>query len=883
MKYSLFLKNDYDIKPPNVFHETLADVETKDEIEQNLKNASQNDIGRILSNLTTSIEGLSPKEVSKRIDYYGFNEVVAQERKPFLIQFLLTFNNPLTLLLSFLVLISFITGDMRTAIVVSMMILISVLLKFVQETQAFNAAEKLKKMVRTTSAVIRKGEIREVGLKKIVPGDIISLSAGDMIPADVRLIRSKDLFINQSLLTGEAIPVEKHAETQTKGSSVLELTNICFSGTNVESGMATAVVLTTGVNTYFGNLAESIVGQRERTSFDKGVDQFTWLMIRFMLIMAPSVFLINGFIKHNWWEAFLFSISVAVGLTPEMLPAIVAINLSKGAISLSKKKVIVKRLNSIQNFGAIDILCTDKTGTLTQNKVAVIKNINIKEEDDEKVRLFGYLNSLYQTGFRNLLDSAILAFSEQKNMHAFTRDQFTRIDEIPFDFLRKRLSVVIEDEKNKHMIVCKGAVEEVVSLCNTYEIHGTKHALTVQTKKTIQEISRKYAEDGYRVIAIASRQIDDKKKRYDKADEHHMSFVGFITFLDPPKESARRAIAELQKNGITVKVLTGDNELVTKKICSEVDLANSGILLGGQIEKMSDEELQKVIDKTTIFAKLSPEHKKRIVKALQKEHHVVGFLGDGINDAPALRSADVGISVNSAVDIAKESADMILLESSLQVLSDGVIEGRRVFGNILKYIKMGASSNFGNMFSVIGASIFVPFLPMAPLQVLTNNLLYDVSQTAIPSDTVDDEYLTEPRKWDIGKITRFMTFIGPVSSVFDYLTFFMMLFVFNAWNKPQLFQTGWFVESLLTQTLIVHVIRSKKIAFIQTWASKPLFATTLVVMFTGIALTLSPLASAFGFVTLPLLYWPLLILMLTSYVLLTQIVKAWYSKKYGYY
>ncbi len=883
MKYSLFLKNDYDIQPPNVFHETLADVETKDEIEQNLKNASQNDIGRIFTNLATSIEGLSIKEVSKRIDYYGFNEVVAQERKPFIIQFLLTFNNPLTLLLSLLVLISFATGDMRTAIVVTIMILISVLLKFVQETQAFNAAEKLKKMVRTTCAVIRKGEVREVGLKKIVPGDIISLSAGDMIPADVRLIRSKDLFINQSLLTGEALPIEKHAEIQTKNNDVLELTNICFSGTNVESGMATAVVLATGVNTYFGNLAESIVGQREKTSFDKGVDQFTWLMIRFMLVMAPSVFLINGFIKHNWWEAFLFSISVAVGLTPEMLPAIVAINLSKGAISLSKKKVIVKRLNSIQNFGAIDILCTDKTGTLTQNKVAVIKNINIKEEDDEKVRLFGYLNSLYQTGFRNLLDSAILAFSEQKNMHAFTRNQFTRIDEIPFDFLRKRLSVVIEDEKNRHIIVCKGAVEEVANLCNTYELHGVKHALTAQTKKTIQEISRKYAEDGYRVIAIASRQIDDKKKRYDKADEHHMSFIGFITFLDPPKESARRAIAELQKNGITVKVLTGDNELVTKKICSEVELSNSGILIGSQIEKMNDEELQKVIDKTTIFAKLSPEHKKRIVKALQKEHHVVGFLGDGINDAPALRSADVGISVNSAVDIAKESADMILLESSLQVLSDGVIEGRRVFGNILKYIKMGASSNFGNMFSVIGASIFVPFLPMAPLQVLTNNLLYDISQTAIPSDTVDDEYLMEPRKWDIGKITRFMTFIGPVSSVFDYLTFFMMLFIFNAWNKPQLFQTGWFVESLLTQTLIVHVIRSKKIAFIQTWASKPLFATTLVVMFTGIALTLSPLASAFGFVTLPVLYWPLLILMLTSYVLLTQIVKTWYSKKYGYY
>lgn len=845
--------------------------------------ASSSEIENVISQLSTSLNGLDNKEVTKRIKIFGLNDVAPRKHESLILRFILTFNNPLILLLLFLVLFSFITKDVRTGIVVSIMILISVFLKFIQETQAYNAEEKLKKMVRTTCTVIREGITKEVGLTKIVPGDIVSLSAGDMIPADLRLLKSKDLFINQSLLTGEAIPVEKHVDTESKDKNILEFGNVCFAGTNVESGIATAVVVTTGINTYFGTIAQSISGQREKTSFDKGVDRFTWLMIRFMLIMAPTVIIINGFTKHNWWEAFLFGISIAVGLTPEMLPAMVAINLSKGAISLSKKKVIVKRLNAIQNFGAIDVLCTDKTGTLTENKVTVIKNINIEEKDDEKVELYGYLNSLYQTGFKNLLDSAILTFSEKKNMHAATRNRFTRIDEIPFDFLRKRLSIIVKDEKNEHILICKGTVDEVLKLCDTYELYNTKHTLSENIKKKTLEISTKYAADGYRVIAVASKQLNDLKKRYDKNEEQNLTFIGFITFLDPPKASAKIAISELQSRGIQVKVLTGDNELVTKKICSEVGLPILGILLGPAIESLSDADLEKVIDNTTIFAKLSPDNKKRVVLALQRKNHVVGFLGDGINDAPALRAADVGISVDGAVDIAKESADMILLESSLQVLSNGVIEGRQVFGNILKYVKMGASSNFGNMFSVIGASIFVPFLPMAPLQVLTNNLLYDISQTTIPSDTVDQEFLEKPRRWNMVDITRFMICIGPISSIFDYLTYFMMLFIFKAWNNPGLFQTGWFVESLLTQTLIVHVIRSKKIPFIQTRASIPLIATTITVMVIGIFLTVSPFASSFGFVKLPVFYWPLLILMLISYVLLTQLVKVWYSKKYGYY
>lgn len=885
MKLGLYFKYIYDIQPPNVFKAQVGKIKTKEEIIATLKKYSQASPADTIAHFFSSPEGLSNHEAKRRLEKeFGPNEISREERKSFLVRFLLTFNNPLTLLLSFLVFVSLITGDTRSAIVVFTMILISVLLKFFQEEQAFNSAEKLRSLVKTTCAVIRKGKIRELDLQWVVPGDLIRLSAGDIIPADLRLIQSKDLFINQSLLTGESLPIEKHAiNPEVKDEeNPLESQNLCFAGSNVETGSAVGIVIDTGNNTYFGNLAKSIAGVRVPTSFDKGVDRFTWLMIRFMSFMVPAVFLINGFGKGNWWEAFLFAISVAVGLTPEMLPAIVAINLSQGAVWLSKKKVIVKRLNSIQNFGAMDVLCTDKTGTLTQNNIVLIKHVNLRNEDDQKVFLLAYLNSSNQTGFKNLLDSAILTRSQQKNLTSTIHDTYTKIDEIPFDFQRKRLSIVLKSSKNETTLICKGAVEEMLDVSSYYEDGGTTHKLTAKERKKIVDLTNNYALSGFRVIAVAYKKVSAEKKRYTVHDEQGVTFLGLMTFLDPPKESAKIAIQSLQQHGITVKVLTGDNELVTKKICSEVGLPAHRSLLGSEIEKMSDKELQNAVEEITIFAKLSPDHKKRVVVALQQKNHAVGFLGDGINDAPALRAADVGISVNGAVDIAKESADIILLEMSLRVLADGVLGGRKVFGNIIKYIKMGASSNFGNMFSVLGGSLFLPFLPMAPIQILTNNLLYDISQIGIPTDNVDKEYLEKPRKWNIENIQRFMIFIGPISSIFDYLTFFTMLFIFRAWHAPALFQTGWFVESLLTQTLIVHVIRSQKIPFIQTIASLPMLLTTVSVMIIGVFLTFSPLASFLGFVRLPPLYWPILIAMLFGYIVLTQLVKTWYAKKYGY-
>jgi len=829
-------------------------------------------------------KGLTKEQCKKLLIRYGPNEIIHEKRKPWLIRLLLTFKNPLIILLLGLAVISLVTGDTPTAIIVAVLILISVFLRFSQEEQAYNSAEKLRSMVKTTCAVIHEGKSAEIDVRYVVPGDIVQLSAGDIVPADLRLLISKDLFINQSLLTGEALPIEKHASTpSTKTTNPLEVHNLCFMGTNVESGTAIGIILATGGDTYFGNLAKSIAGERVETNFDKGVDKFTWLMISFMLIMTPLVFLINGIGKGNWWEAFLFAISVAVGLTPDMLPAIVAVNLSKGSMVMSQKKVIVKRLSSIQNFGAMNILCTDKTGTLTANKIALIENLNINGKIDDAILHFAFLNSYYQTGFRNLLDEAVL--HHVKSLHLLTNEKtYEKIDELPFDFKRKRLSIIVQGEKNKRFLVCKGAVEEVSGICTHYELNGKTHVLLKEDKKKLQQLNEEKSREGFRVIAVAYKKISDTKGHYSLKEEEDLTFLGFMTFFDPPKESAAGAIKKLEKYGVSIKVLTGDNELVTRKVCKEVGLpdAEDNVLLGYQIEQMDDETLQQKAETTTIFAKLSPDDKRRIVLALQRTH-VVGFLGDGINDAPALRSADVGISVDSAVDVAKESADIILLELSLLVLADGVIEGRRVFGNIIKYIRMGASSNFGNMFSVLGASLFLPFLPMAPLQIITNNLLYDISQTAIPTDAVDPEYLEKPRKWDIVDIRRFMFFFGPTSSIFDYVTYGVMIFIFHTWtNNVKLFQTGWFVESILTQTLIVHVIRSRKIPFIQTWSSGALFWTTMVIMAIGIYLPFSPFARSLDFVKLPGQYWILLELILLSYVGLTQLVKVWYSRKFGY-
>jgi Mg2+-importing ATPase len=837
----------------------------------------------VLKELGSQWSGLSGEEAASRLQQYGPNEIARARRLSPLMRLLVNFKNPLVILLLGLGVVSFLTGDLRAMVVIFVMVLLGVVLRFYQELRADHAAEELAAMVSNTAMVVRDGKEEEITLGSLVPGDIIRLGAGDMVPADVRMLASKDLFLNQATLTGETMPVEKKADLAPADiQNPLDLPNICFLGSNVESGAGTAVVIHTGNLTYLGSLAASIVEQRVQTSFDKGINRFVWLMIRFIAVMVPAVFLINGFSKQNWLEAFLFAVAVAVGLTPEMLPMIVTVNLSKGALAMSKKKVIVKRLNSIQNFGAIDVLCTDKTGTLTQGKIVLEKYLDIHGNPSDRVLEYGYLNSYHHTGLKNLLDAAILDHENLEDALK-VKEKYTKIDEIPFDFIRKRMSVIVEDTSDLHTLICKGAVEEVLSLCSRVDVDGNATDMLPEFHDQGQKIARDLNGQGFRVIAMAYKEMpgSTNEPTYIVKDESDLILLGFMSFLDPPKDTAKQALDQLHGLQVDVKILTGDNEISTAYICNEVGLPVEKTILGSQIEGMSEAELDEAVNSATVFAKLAPVHKEHIIRALQRKGHVVGFMGDGINDAPALKAADVGISVNSAVDIAKESSDIILLESSLTILGEGVKEGRRVFGNITKYIKMAASSNFGNMFSVVGASAFLPFLPMLPIQVLTNNLLYDLSQTAIPTDEVDADWLVKPRKWTIGNLQRFILFIGPISSIFDYLTFFIMLYVFDSWNNPALFHTGWFVESLFTQTLIIHVIRTHKIPFIQSRASWQLIVTSLVIVAVGAWLTVSPLADTLGFTALPPLYWLLLAGMLIAYVILTQLVKTWFFRKYG--
>jgi len=841
------------------------------------------DTETVLRELESRLDGLSQAEADSWLKQYGLNEIAREKRQSALMRLLSNVKNPLVLLLTALGVLSFLTGDLRTTAVIFVMVVLGVVLRFFQEMRADNAAEKLKAMVSNTATLVRDGKEAEVPLKMLVPGDIIRLAAGDMVPADVRVLSAKDLFLNQAALTGESLPVERKADsTSADVQNPLELPNICFLGSNVESGSATAVVIHTGDKTYFGSLAASIVGQRQLTSFDKGVNRFTWLMIRFIAVMVPAVFLINGLSKHNWLEAFLFAMAVAVGLTPEMLPMIVTVNLSKGALAMARKKVIVKRLNAIQNFGAMNVLCTDKTGTLTQGKIVLEKHLDAHGDPSEKVLQYGYLNSYHHTGLKNLLDEAILDHEElEERLKA--KDKYRKIDEIPFDFVRRRMSVVVEDETGLNTLICKGAVEEVLGLCNRVEVKGEVIEVLPEHDAKRRLLADDLNGQGFRVIALAYKQMPGATDEpvYAVKDESDLILLGFLAFLDPPKDSATEALKRLHNLSVDVKILTGDNEIITAYICKEVGMPVEHLLLGSQIEGMTETALAEAATKTSVFARLAPAHKEHIIRALQSKGHVLGFMGDGINDAPALKAADVGISVDSAVDIAKESSDIILLGNSLLILEQGVLEGRRVFGNIVKYIKMAASSNFGNMFSVVGASAFLPFLPMLPIQVLTNNLLYDFSQTTIPTDEVDADWLTKPRKWEIGGILRFILFIGPISSIFDYLTFFMMLYLFNCWHNPALFHTGWFVESLFTQTLIIHVIRTNKIPFLQSWASWPLILTSIIIVAVGAGLTVSPLAGALGFVPLPPRYWLLLAVILVCYVVLTQLIKTWFYRRFG--
>ncbi len=828
--------------------------------------------------LGSSASGLSSARARERLATYGPNTIAAERQTSWFTMLLSNLRDPLSGLLLVLAVISYFTGDQRSTVLIVVMLVLSVGLRFLQELKADHAAEKLKAMVRTTATVVRGGAALEVPLRALVPGDVVQLSAGDMVPADLRLIESRDLFVNQATLTGEALPVGKHAPAVTdKSLAQFDIPNLCFMGTDVESGTATALVVATAGATYFGGLSLSLQRRDEVTDFDRGVTRFTWLMIRFIAVMVPLVFLINWFGKGDWAQAFLFALAVAVGLTPELLPMIVTVNLSKGALNMSKQKVIVKRLNAIQNFGAMDILCTDKTGTLTEGKVTLIKHVDIEGKENSDVLTYAYLNSFYQTGLRNLLDQAVLAHDTAQAQRV--EHSYQKVDEVPFDFVRRRMSVVVEDGKGKHLLICKGAVEEVLAQSNAVQVAGRTLPLSQLHHQSKQDLVGKLNAQGFRLIALAIRELPPSKRVYSVADEVNLTLVGFLAFLDPAKPTAAQALKDLSRHGVQVKVLTGDNEVVTRKLCSEVGLPITRILLGSEVDKFSDAELEQAAEEATVFDKLEPAHKERVIQALKRRGHVVGFMGDGINDAPALKAADVGISVDSAVDIAKESSDIILLEKSLYVLKDGVREGRKVFGNIDKYIKMTASSNFGNMLSVVGASLFLPFLPMLPIQVIANNLLYDLSQVAIPTDGVDVEYLNRPRPWNLKHLERFILIMGSVSSVFDFATYAILIFLFGAWTGAQaLFHTGWFVESLLSQTLIIHILRTNRLPFFQSRASWPLTITTLAAVAVGVYLPFSPLAQTLSFVPLPGRYWLFMLGVLLLYAAAAQLVKRWFER-----
>jgi len=863
------------------------------EVSQQLVDSAVLESEQVFRKFETSREGLTSKVAAVRRAQMSPNVLAKDQRVAWTTLIWHSVLNPLVILLAVLAAISFATGDARAGTVMTVMIALGVGLKLIQEAKADSAAAKLKAMISVTATVMRDGKPIELPVSQLVHGDVVTLAAGDMIPADVRILGAKDLFVTQGSLTGESYPVEKfEIERNAQTKVAVELTSIAFLGTSVESGSALGVVVATGKETYLGSMAQSLLEQPQTTAFDKGIASFTWLMLRFVLVMVPLVFVINGLTKGNWGEAFFFAIAVAVGLTPEMLPMIVTVCLSKGAIAMSQKKVIVKRLNAIQNLGAMDVLCTDKTGTLTMDRVILERYCDVVLKEDQEVLALAYTNSHFQTGLKNVLDRAILAHTET-HAHANIPD-YRKVDEIPFDFERRIMSVVVRTPDGKDRIISKGAPEAIFPRCKSFELDGEffpmDHLFVQDLVEEFEELSR----DGFRVLAIASKDLDARvdvshlATPYTKQDEAELVLRGYVAFLDPPKGTANQAIKALEGHGVSVKVVTGDNELVARKICKEVGLSTEFVLLGSDVETMDDTQLADVAMKTTLFARVSPSHKQRIIKALQSREHIVGFMGDGINDAPALRTADVGISVDTAVDIAKESADMILLEKSLMVLEAGVIEGRKVFVNIRKYVRMGASSNFGNMFSLLGASIFVPFLPMAPIQILANNLLYDISQTAIPTDNVDEDQIEKPQPWDIKQLTRFIVFVGPCSSIFDYSTFFVMLYLFGCWDvstpalaahSQSLFQTGWFVESLITQTLIIHIIRTNRIPFLQSWASWPLLVMSAVIMIVGIALPSTPIGTYLGFTALPALYWPLLGLSVVGYVLLTQGVKMWLLKR----
>jgi Mg2+-importing ATPase len=871
----------------------------------NSREAARADFKDVFARLRTRSEGLTWAEAQRRLEHFGTNETVAHPVPNGLSLLWRAANNPFNGVLALLGLVSLVASDLKAAVVMSVMVILSTGLRFWQEWKSLVQAESLRRLVRNKVTVLRGNnetmprrapssldyEASDILLEQLVPGDIVLLSAGDMIPGDLLLFESRDLFVTQSALTGEAMPVEKSVAALHEPESILnngvesnplDHPRLLFMGSSVISGAGRAVVLVTGPHTYFGGMASTLIDRRTHTAFDRGVDQVSWLLIRFMLAMVPIVFFINGLSKGQWIDAFFFAVAVAVGLTPEMLPMIVNANLARGALALSRRKIIVKQLNAIQNLGAMDVLCTDKTGTLTQDHVVLMKHVDCRGQNSARVLEHAYLNSFFQTGLKNLLDVAVVEQATEQGLPDLQKS-FKKIDEIPFDFTRRRMSVLLQQASAINVLYCKGAVEEMLQICSQVDEEGHIEPLTPGLREHLKGLRDELNEDGMRVVAVGYRAVNLGVHPFSVVDEDNLIFSGFLTFFDPPKEQVAEALRRLRQQGVSVKILTGDNAVIARKICHDVGLETREVTTGVEIERLSEEALGDLAERTTVFAKLSPVQKSRIVKALKARGHTVGFMGDGINDALALREADVGISVDSAVDIAKEAADIILLEKSLLVLERGVLEGRRTFGNIIKYIKMTASSNFGNVLSVLIASAVLPFLPMLAIQFLVQNLLYDLSQTAIPWDRMDEEFVKRPRQWEARSIATFMLCIGPISSLFDIVTFAILWYVFGASTPANqaLFQSGWFVEGLLTQVLIVHTIRTEKIPFVQSTATWPVLLFTVLIMICGVWLPFSALAPALKLEALPPGYFPWLAVILTAYCVLTQLLKRVYIQRFG--
>jgi Mg2+-importing ATPase len=842
--------------------------------------------------LETTDKGLSSNTAQERLEGSGKNVITTDRKNTTLYRFLNALINPFNIILLIIAAITYFTDvvmairpDYVTVIIIIALVFLSSLVAFIQGERSNSAAESLTKMVSNKAHVWRDGNLSEIPLDEVVTGDLIWLSAGDMIPADVRFLQAKDTFVAQSALTGESQPVEKYAELKTAESlGVTELSTIGLMGTNVISGSATAIVLATGNSTYFGSMAKTLSGDRAKTSFERGVSSVSRLLIRMMFVMVPTIFLANGLTKGNWANALLFAISVAVGLTPQLLPVIMTSTLAIGALEMSRHKVIVRQLGAIQTFGEMNVLCTDKTGTLTEDKIILEKYMDVHGEDDVRVLRHAYLNSHFQTGLKNLIDLAIINRAKSYQLDA-NNENYTRVDEIPFDFSRRRMSVVVEDNSGKRQLITKGAVEEMMAICSFVELHGEVMALDEETRQHAMSVYEQHNNDGLRILAVAQKNEVPEMNVFSVADESNMVLIGFVGFLDPPKASAAKAIQTLKDHGVRTVVLTGDSEGVAIKVCNKVGVDTSYVLTGAQVEAMSDQELAAAVGKCDLFAKLSPIQKERVVASLQGKRFTVGYMGDGINDAPALRQADVGISVDNAVDIAKETADITLLEKDLMVLEEGVVSGRKTFGNISKYIKMATSGNLGNMISVLVASIFLPFLPMLPVQILTQNLLNDFSQIGMPFDRMDDDYVQWPRKWDTNSIKSFMFSMGPLSSLFDLLCFAVLYWVFG-WQTTEtasLFHAGWFVFGTVSQVVVIHIIRTAKIPFVQSLPSRPLVVSTFLVTIVSLFVAFTDAARGIDMMRLPLSYLPWLALLLTGYFLAAQLMKNSYIKKYGYW